>query len=59
VTQLAHDCAVLRIPFDSVRLFYGDDPNYETWLMILRDKVNATNAAEASKAKARSRGKGK
>jgi hypothetical protein len=40
---------MLRVPFDSHRLYSGDDPDYELWLMGLADRVSATIAAEHAK----------
>lgn len=46
MTQLAHDCAILRVTYDSSRLFDGGDPDYELWLHEVCEKVSATNRAE-------------
>lgn len=51
MTQLAHDLALLRIPFDSWRLFDGGDPNYELWLHMVIGRVNTTNRINNEKAK--------
>ena len=45
MTELAHDCALLRIPFDPHRLFYGDDPDFEDWLDLLATRVADTKRA--------------
>lgn len=42
MTDLAHDCALLKIGVDTGRLYDGDDPHYEIWLSALRDRVAAT-----------------
>jgi hypothetical protein len=42
---------MLRISVDSVRLYEGDDPNYELWLTMVVDRVNEKNRAEAAKMK--------
>jgi hypothetical protein len=43
MTLLAHDLVMLRIPFDSRRLWAGVDPHYELWLQGLADRVAETN----------------
>ncbi len=49
MTRLAHDCALLGIPADTGRLFDGDDPNYELWLVGLVERVNHTKRTQEKK----------
>lgn len=40
---------ILGVMVDTFRLYEGDDPNYELWLMTLLDRVYETRRREASK----------
>lgn len=51
MTQLAHDCVLLGIPFDPIWLYEKDDPNYELWLWGLIERVAETKREQAEKAK--------
>lgn len=51
MTQLAHDCALLKIPVDFHLLYTNDDPNYELWLEQLADRVSLTRKANAKASK--------
>lgn len=42
MTDLAHDAALLGISVDTVKLYEGDDPNYELWLYALTERVRST-----------------
>lgn len=55
MTQLAHDCARLRIPYDSWRLYAGDEPGYELWLHAVRDRVNDSQRHDAERMKRKAR----
>jgi hypothetical protein len=33
---------MLRVPFDTFRLYDGDDPEYELWLSVVADRVEDT-----------------
>lgn len=50
--EVAHNCSVLGIPFDSSRLF-GDPPgDYMLALQLVVERVSATNRAEQAKLEA-------
>lgn len=44
-------CAVLGIAADPGRLYDGDDPFYELWLMGVCERVEATHREAESRAK--------
>lgn len=46
MTDLAHACVMLSIPFDSHRLYRMDDPMYELWLSVLIERVDVSNRAK-------------
>lgn len=43
MTLLARDLSLMRIPFDSWRLFTATDPYYERWLGTVLDRVVEAN----------------
>jgi hypothetical protein len=47
--MLAHNCAVLGIPVDPLRLYQRDDETFMIWLEMVVDMVQATNKAAAKK----------
>jgi len=51
VIILAHNCSVLRIPFDSVRLFTEPPGNYSLALGIVADAVAASRRRAEDKTK--------
>jgi hypothetical protein len=54
VIDVAHNCAVLGVPFDSSRLF-SEPPlsDYELALRLVCERVSETNRREAERAEAR------
>lgn len=52
---MAHDCSVLRIPFDSARLFAEPPADYALGLQMVVEQVSNTNRIEAERAEARMR----
>lgn len=44
--MLAHNCVVLGISVDFGRLYNGGDPDYETALGVLVDRVHMTRLAD-------------
>jgi hypothetical protein len=53
VIELAHNCAVLGIPFDSTRLFGEPPGDYDLALRLVCERVSATNRREAERMEAR------
>lgn len=53
--EVAHNCAVLGIPFDATRLL-GDPPgDYLLALQLIVERVSATNQAEHARMEAQLR----
>jgi hypothetical protein len=52
VTQLALRLWALEIAADPGRLFYGDDPLYELWLIGLCERAEGIRREQERKAKA-------
>jgi hypothetical protein len=50
--ELAHDCAVLGIPFEMSRLLGEPPGEYALALSLIADRVSETNRRESEKAKA-------
>lgn len=49
--MLAHNCSVLRVPFDSARLFGEPWGGYALGLSLVVELVSETNRQEAERAK--------
>ena len=50
--EVAHNCSVLGIPFDTVRLFADPPGDYMLALQLVVERVSATNQAEHAKMEA-------
>ena len=50
--DIAHSCAVLRIPFDAGRLFDEPPGEYDLALRLLIERVSDTNRREAERLEA-------
>jgi hypothetical protein len=53
VTQLALRCVALEVAADPGRLFYGDDPLYELWLIALCDRVEGMRREQQKESKSK------
>jgi hypothetical protein len=52
VIAIAHDCSVLRIPFDAGRLFDEPPGNYMLGLALVVERVSETNREQAERMEA-------
>lgn len=50
--EIAHNCAVLGIPFDSARLLADPPGDYMLALSMVIERVSATNRAENARVEA-------
>lgn len=52
---LAHDCAVLGIPYDQARLFAEPPGDYDLALRLICERVSDTNRKENDRIEAQTR----
>lgn len=45
---MARDLALLGVPYDSWRLYKGDDPQYENWLSLVADLVARARTSKST-----------